>query len=111
MLKREGFPVCAKQTSITIGWVSTDADNVNLESAFLTFDNVNVTTAGYVAKERTTLPFDPANPTAWVEDVPQEVIDFLGSPEDGIRLLLGMLYEGDEHQYRLGTKVRPDSTP
>ena len=109
MIKRENFPICAKNSSIAMQWVSTGPDNLELTSSHLTFDNIVVTSAGDIPKERTSLPFDEENPIPWADEAPQAIKDaFPGGPQEAIRFALGNLYESDEHQYRLGTKVRPE---
>lgn len=111
MIKRENFPICAKNTSISMQWTSSGPDDLELVSSHLTFDNINVTTAGDIPKERTSLPFDTENPIPWSDDVPQNIKDaFPGGPQDAIRISLAVLYESDEHQYRLGTMIRPEPT-
>jgi len=109
MIKRENFPICAKTTNIEMQWSSTGVDDLELVSAHLTFDNINVTTAGCIQKERTSLPFDLVDPIPWNSDVPQAIKDaFPNGPGEAIRFSLGDVYESDEHQYRLGTKTRPE---
>lgn len=109
MIIREQFPICAKNSSIAMQWVSSGPDNLELVSSHLTFDNIAVTTAGDIPKERTSLPFNTENPIPWADDTPQAVKDaFPGGPQEAIRLSLGVLYESDEHQYRLGTMIRPE---
>lgn len=109
MIKRENFPICAKNTSIAMQWTSANVDDLELQSSHLTFDNINVTTAGDIVKERTSLPFDNENPIEWSEGTSQEIKDaFPHGPQEAIRYALGELYESGEHQYRLGTKTRPD---
>ncbi len=109
MIKRENFPICAKNTSIAMQWTSANVDDLELQSSHLTFDNINVTTAGDIVKERTSLPFDNENPIEWSESASQEIKDaFPEGPQEAIRYALGELYESDEHQYRLGTKTRPE---
>lgn len=108
MLKRENLPICAKTTTITMGWVSSDADNLVLDSAHLTYDNINVTPAGNIPKERTSLPFNEDAPIPWSDTVPANIREaFPDGAQQAIRFCLGELYECDEHQYRLGTKERP----
>ena len=107
MIKREGFPLCATQCIIDNAWQSSNPDDLELITANLVFDNVNVTTAGEVRKERTALPLNPEDPIPWASDTPQAIKDAFTTPEDALRYSLGVLYESDEHQYRLGTKVRP----
>ena len=109
MIKRENFPICAKNTSIAMQWTSANVDDLELQSSHLTFDNINVTTAGNITKERTSLPFDNENPIEWPEEASQDIKDaFPNGPQEAIRYSLGVLYESDEHQYRLGTKTRPE---
>ena len=109
MIKRENFPICAKNTSIAMQWSSQGADDLKLESSHLTFDNINVTTAGEIRKERTSLPFDNENPIQWSEGTSQKIKEaFPDGAQQAIRYALGELYESDEHQYRLGTKIRPE---
>jgi hypothetical protein len=87
MITRENFPICAKNSSIAI----------------------NVTSAGDIPKERTSLPFDAENPIPWADETPQAIKEaFPGGPQEAIRHSLGVLYESDEHQYRLGTMIRPE---
>ena len=107
MIKRENFPICAQDTSIAMQWISTGVDDLQLIASHLTFDNINVTTAGNIKKERTSLPFDLENPIEWADEVPQAIKDAFNSPGEAIRYALGALYESDEHQYQLGTKQRP----
>lgn len=108
MIKRENFPICAKSSSVAMQWSSTGVDNLELVSAHLTFDNVNVTTAGDIQKGRTSLPFDTESPIKWSDKASQAIKDaFPNGPQEAIRFSLGELYESDEHQYELGTKVRP----
>ena len=99
-------------------WTSTGPDNLDLASSHLTFDNINVTTAGDIQKERSSLPFDAENPIPWSDTTSQAIIAaFPGGPQEALSLSLLELYESDEHQYRLGTMVKPaepdtgDDTP
>lgn len=89
-------------------WNSENVDDLSLVSAHLTYDNINVTTAGEIRKERTSLPFDDNNPIPWNDHVPQNIKDAFPSPQDAIRYAIGDLYESDEHQYQLGTKTNPE---
>ena len=118
MIKRETFPICAKSTCVSMQWTSSGQDNLDLVSSHLTFDNINVTTAGDIPKERTSLPFDNENPIPWSEDTDASIKGaFPGGPQEALSLSLLELYESDEHQYRLGTMVKPaepdtaDGTP
>ena len=108
MIKRENFPICAKSTCVTMQWTSTDADNLELASSHLTFDNINVTTAGDIQKERTSLPFDGDEPIEWSEGTSQAIKDAFANPQEALSFVLLELYESDEHQYRLGTKIKPE---
>ena len=108
MIKRENFPICAKSTCVTMQWTSTGADNLELASSHLTFDNINVTTAGDIQKERTSLPFDGDDPIEWSEGTSQAIKDAFANPQEALSFVLLELYESDEHQYRLGTKVKPE---
>ena len=111
MIIRETFPLCAKNTCVSMQWTSSGSDNVELVSSHLTFDNINVTPAGDIPKERTSLPFDPEDPIEWSAEVSQAIKDaFPGGPQEAIKFALLELYESDEHQYRLGTKARPVET-
>jgi len=108
MIKRENFPICAKSTCVTMQWTSSDADNLELASSHLTFDNINVTTAGDIQKERTSLSFDGDEPIEWSEGTSQAIKDAFSNPQEALSFVLLELYESDEHQYRLGTKIRPE---
>jgi len=88
-------------------WTSSDADNLELASSHLTFDNINVTTAGDIQKERTSLPFDGDEPIEWSNGTSQAIKDAFANPQEALSFVLLELYESDEHQYRLGTKVKP----
>ncbi len=111
MIKRENFPICAQNTAISMQWTSTGVDDLQLAASHLTFDNVNVTSAGNIKKERTSLPFDLENPIEWADEVPQAIKDAFNSPGEAIRYALGALYESDRHQYLLGTKQMPVTLP
>ena len=65
MISRDGFPICAKNTNVTIAWTSTGPNNLELVNAHLAFDNINVTTAGPILKERTSLGFSTEDPIPW----------------------------------------------
>ncbi len=108
MIKRENFPICAKSSSVAMQWSSTGVDNLELVSAHLTFDNVNVTTAGDIQKGRTSLPFDNEDPIQWSDKASQAIKDAFSDPQEAIRFSLGELYESDRHQYELGTKTKPE---
>ena len=110
MIKREGFPIVAKSAIVDITWNSVDTESVDFVGGRIAFDNVNQTTAGAIIKERTSLQFVEENPIPWTESIPQSIIDVWASPEDALRDILGILYESDEHQYRLETKIRPEET-
>ena len=107
MIKRENFPICAKSTCVAMQWTSSGIDNLELASSHLTFDNINVTTAGDIQKERTSLPFDNEEPIQWSEGTSQAIKDAFSNPQEALSFALLELYESDEHQYRLGTKVKP----
>jgi hypothetical protein len=110
MIKREGFPIVAKTAMIDIIWKSADTDSVEFIGGRIAFDNVNQTTAGPVLKERTSLQFVEEDPIDWPDDIPQNIKDIWSTPEDALAILLGILYESDEHQYKLGTKIPPQET-
>lgn len=109
MITKNGYPICAKYTSINMGWSTTDNTDAIFESGALAFDSINlVAGAGEIPKGRTTLAFNEEDPLPWDDSVPQAIKDaFPGGPQDALRFSLGELYESDEHQYRLGTKERP----
>lgn len=108
MIKREGFPIVAKSAIVDIMWNSVDTDSVDFVGGRIAFDNVNQTTAGEVTKERTSLMFDLVDPVPWVESIPQGILDHWATPADALREILAIVYESDEHQYRLETKIRPE---
>ena len=108
MITRDGFPIVSKSAIVDIEWSSSDASDVTLVAAQLVFDNVNVSTVGNILKERTSLPFDPIDPIPWPAGVSEGVTSVWQSPEDALREVLTFIYESDEHQYRLGTKIRPE---
>ncbi len=110
MIKREGFPIVAKSAIVDITWKSVDQESVDFLGGRIAFDNVNQTTAGAIIKERTSLQFVEENPIPWSAEIPQSIIDVWENPENALRDILGILYESDEHQYRLGTKIRPIET-
>jgi hypothetical protein len=116
MITRENFPLVAKQVGINLSWSSSATDDVQLDSAYLTFDNVNITSCGEVAKERTALAFNSANPITWGTSMtdaglPQDMMEVVAtiwqSPEDALKDILGIIYESSEHQIRLGTIPTP----
>ncbi|MAN64530.1 MAG: hypothetical protein CMI60_21580 [Parvibaculum sp.] len=107
MIKRENFPICAKSTCVAMQWTSNGVNNLELISAHLTFDNINVTTAGDIQKGRTSLPFDNEEPIQWSEGTSQAIKDAFSNPKEALSFALLELYESDEHQYILGTKVKP----
>lgn len=110
MIIRETFPLAAKNAAITMQWASTGPDDLDFLSSHLTFDNINVTPAGNIPKERTSLPLEDANPILWSDGAPAAVKSaFPNGPQEAIGYALRALYECDEHQYRLGTKTRPES--
>jgi len=108
MITRDGFPIVAKSAIVDINWHSPSVDVVDFIGARIAFDNVNQTTVGEVRKERTSLQFNPADPIPWPEYIPEGITSVWVSPEAALRDILGILYESDEHQYRLGIKVRPE---
>lgn len=108
MIKREGFPIVAKTISIDILWNSVDTDSVDFVGGRIAFDNVNQITAGEVKKERTSLMFDLVDPVPWGDLIPQSIVNVWETPADALREILGIIYESDEHQYRLETKIRPE---
>jgi len=111
MIKRDGFPIVAKSAIVDITWNSVDTESVDFVGGRISFDNVNQTTAGEVTKERTSLMFDLVdNPVPWGVGVPQEVLDYWTTPAEALREILSIVYESDEHQYRLETKIRPEET-
>ena len=108
-IHKDGFPIVSKHTQLTFGWQTTDNTDANFQSATLTFDSINlVANAGEIPKGRTALAFDTENPIPWGDSVDQAIKDVFASPQDCLRFVLAQLYESDEHQYRLGTKVRPE---
>jgi len=108
MITLNGYPIVAKTTGLVFSWSTTDNTDANFQAGTLTFDSVNlIAGAGEIPKGRTALVFDDANPIPWADDVPQAIKDVFATPQDALRYALGELYESDEHQYRLGTKVRP----
>jgi len=107
MIKREGFPIVSKSVIIDITWESNNQDSVDFLGGRISFDNVNQTTAGAIIKERTSLQFVEEDPIPWDPEIPQSIIDIWNSPEDALRDILAILYESDEHQYKLGTKIKP----
>ena len=107
MIKRENFPIAARTCDVNITWNANNTESIDFVGGHLTFNNVNVTTAGYVQKEKTTLPFAPGLDIDWPEGLPPEIEATLGSPSEAFRTILGILYESNEHQYRLGLKERP----
>jgi hypothetical protein len=108
MIKREGFPIVAKSAIVDIMWNSVDTESVDFVGGRIAFDNVNQTTAGEVTKERTSLMFDLVDPVPWINTIPQGVLDYWETPADALREILAIVYESDEHQYRLETKIRPE---
>ena len=111
MITRENFPLVAKQVGLTMSWSSTAPSNVSLDTAYMTFDNVNVTSAGDIQKERTTLSLGTGLPIEWgtvlidagVSQQAMTVITSVwASPEDALRDVVGILYESDEHKVKLG---------
>lgn len=119
MITRENFPLVAKQIGVNLSWSSSDPDSVQLDSAYLTFDNANITSCGDVTKERTALAFNSADPISWGTSMtdaglPQDMMEVVAtiwqSPEDALKDILGILYESSEHQIRLGIMPIP-TTP
>ena len=110
MIKREGFPIVAKSAIVDITWNSVDAESVDFVGGRIAFDNVNQTTAGEITKERTSLMFDLVDPVPWTTSIPQGVLDYWVTPADALREILSIVYESDEHQYRLETKIKPEET-
>lgn len=110
MIKREGFPIVAKSAIVDITWNSVDTESVDFVGGRIAFDNVNQTTAGAITKERTSLMFDLVDPVPWPALIPQGVLDYWATPADALREILSIVYESDEHQYRLETKIRPEET-
>ena len=111
MIKRQDFPIVAKQIDIVLSWSSQNADHTQLDTAYLIFSNANVTTAGVIPKEHTSLPFNSENPIEWgtaltdagVSQEAMAVIESIwASPEDALRSIIGILYESDEHKLKLG---------
>ena len=110
MITRETFPICAKSACVAMQWTSTGPDDLEFVSSHLTFDNINVTPAGDIPKERTSLPLEDDNPILWIDSTPASVKSaFPNGPQEAIGYALRALYESDEHQYRLGTMTRPES--
>jgi len=111
MIILDGYPVVAKYTHLNFSWATTDNTDANFMGGTLLFDNVNlVAGAGEISKGRTALQFDPENPIAWGDDVPQAIKDAFASPQEALRYALGELYESLEHQYKLGTATPPEPT-
>lgn len=113
MIKRQDFPIVAKQIDIVLSWSSQNVDHAQLDTAYLIFSNANLTTAGVIPKEHTSLSFNSENPIAWgtaLTDagVPAEAMAVISSiwasPENALKDILGILYESDEHQIKLGLK-------
>ena len=110
MLIRDGFPLCAKEININVNWNSTTNDSVDFMGALIQFNNVNMTTAGSIKKESTGIAFNPIDPIPWSDSIPSGVTDVWETPEIALNQILSLIYESDEHQYRLGTKPRPEPT-
>ena len=113
MIKRQDFPIVAKQIDIVLSWSSQNVNHTQLDTAYLLFSNANVTTAGVIPKEHTSLSFNSENPIAWGNaltnaEVPTEAMAVISSiwasPENALKDILGILYESDEHQIKLGLK-------
>tara|TARA_R110001592_G_scaffold44981_2_gene144070 strand:- start:2 stop:379 length:378 start_codon:yes stop_codon:yes gene_type:complete len=108
MIIRDGFPICSDIVEIDINWHSPVNGEVEMIGANTIFKNVNITTAGKIYKEPTFLQYNEADPIQWSDSVPQKIKDaFPGGIQEAIQYSLTELYECDENQYQLGTKVRP----
>tara|TARA_R110002096_G_scaffold176799_4_gene353213 strand:- start:3894 stop:4256 length:363 start_codon:yes stop_codon:yes gene_type:complete len=109
MIIRDGFPICPDIVEININWNSAVSGEVEMIGATTIFKNVNITTAGKIYKEPTFLQYNEADPIQWSESVPQNIKDmFPNGIQQAILYSLTQLYESDENQYQLGTKVRPE---
>ena len=109
MIIRDGFPICPDIVEIDVNWYSPVSGEVEMIGATTIFKNVNVTTAGKIYKEPTLLQYDVENPIQWSESVPQNIKDaFPNGIQEAIQFSITELYESDENQYQLGTKVRPE---
>jgi len=112
MITLNNFPIVAKQTHLNFSWSTTDNTDTIFEGGTLSFDSVNlVSGAGEIPKGRTALSFDTENPIPWGDITPQIIKDIFPTPQDALQYSLGALYESDEHQYRLGSKIRPEELP
>jgi hypothetical protein len=107
MILRNGFPIAAKTARVDIQWDAPTNDTIEFADAQITFENINTTTAGEIQQERTVLPFSPSEPIPWPDTIPTGISSVWTTPESALRDILGILYESDEHQYRLGTMDRP----
>lgn len=107
MITRNGFPIAAKSVNVDIRWDAPTNELIEFADAKITFNNVNMTVAGEIQQERTVLPFDLPDVIPWPDSVPTEVTAIWSDPSKALRDILGILYEAEEHQYRLGTMVRP----
>jgi hypothetical protein len=108
MIIRDGFPICANIVEIDINWYSPISGEVEMIGANTIFKNANITTAGKIYKEPTSLQYNEADPIQWSDLVPQNIKDaFPNGIQEAIQYSLTQLYECDENQYQLGTKVRP----
>tara|TARA_R110001592_G_scaffold329779_1_gene611695 strand:+ start:125 stop:481 length:357 start_codon:yes stop_codon:yes gene_type:complete len=109
MIIRDGFPICPHIVEIDINWNSPINGEVEMIGATTFFKNANVTTAGKIYKEQTFLQYNEADPIQWSESVPQNIKDaFPNGIQEAIQFSITQLYESDENQYQLGTKVRPE---
>lgn len=112
MIIRDGFPICPDIVEIDINWYSPVIDAVEMIGATTIFKNANITTAGKIYKESTFLQYNEEDPIQWSDSVPQNIKDaFPNGIQEAIQYSLTELYECDENQYQLGTKVRPEPEP
>lgn len=108
MIIRDGFPICPDIVEIDINWYSPVSGEVEMIGANTIFKNVNITTAGKIYKEPTFLQYNKEDPIQWSDSVPQNIKDaFPNGIQEAIQYSLTELYECDENQYQLGTKIRP----
>ena len=109
MIIRDGFPICPDIVEIDINWYSPVNGEVEMIGATTIFKNVNITTAGKIYKEQTFLQYNAEDPIQWSDSVPQNIKDaFPGGIQEAIQFSITELYESDENQYQLGTKIRPE---
>ena len=99
MIKKNGYPVCAKETHVQIAWSSANSDNLEFVNGLLAFDNINVIAgAGEIQLQRTSLGFNPEDPIQWRDSVPDEIKQAFPDPESCLRYVLGEIYESEEHK-------------